>query len=165
MLAFDSPRWNGLKGGYRLPYDPRPGLLKLELDGDDEGVWDDFWNNLHHQGDVDHASYAVVPELVRIFKSKQRNWQFYDLITTIELERREARNPALPDWLEPSYANALKNLMKLASEDLTLEFDEVFAQSLLGAIASVKGSSVRGKLMGSFTDDELEEMLELYDHS
>jgi len=30
MLALDDPRWTMMTGGYRLPFDPRPLLSRLE---------------------------------------------------------------------------------------------------------------------------------------
>jgi hypothetical protein len=66
MLDFDDSRWKGLKGGYRIPYDPRPVLRNLEEGKDLSDAWSELWDELHHQGDVDVASYAAVPHLVRI---------------------------------------------------------------------------------------------------
>ncbi|MBE9552589.1 MAG: hypothetical protein IMF05_03900 [Proteobacteria bacterium] len=162
MLDLDDPRWNELKGGYRVLYDPRSALSTLESNSDDEEAWSEFWNNLHHQGDVDEASYAVVPHLVRIFKDRRRNWQFYALITTIEVERHKDRNPPLPDWLAKSYEEAIRSLRALVADDLLKDLDDLFFQALYGAIAAARGNLVRAELMGSFTDDELQEMLQLY---
>src|SRR4051812_25566368 len=102
MLPLDDPRWSQLKGGYRVPYDPRPALARL-LD-DDDGVWDEFWQELHHQGDVGEASYATVPHLVAIHRERDvPDWQMYAIIGTIEQCRTAGRNPPLPEWLEASY--------------------------------------------------------------
>ncbi len=143
-------------------YDPRDALLRLQKDGDDEEVWSEFWNYLHHQGDVGVASYAAVPHLVRVFEGRQRNWHFYALITVIEVERHRGRNPALPDWLEAGYREAMGTLLSFAAEDLTRDAEKEFSHSLLGAIAAAKGELLRAELMGTFGNDELEEMLELY---
>jgi hypothetical protein len=64
MLPLDDPRWRSYKGGYQAPYDASPGLRRLLADGPDEELWEEFWNELHHQGDVNQASYAAVPWLV-----------------------------------------------------------------------------------------------------
>ena len=66
MLELEDERWDGLKGGYRVPYDPRPALRKLYAQEDVGAAWEDLWQGLYHQGDVGEASYAAVPHLVRI---------------------------------------------------------------------------------------------------
>jgi hypothetical protein len=66
MLPLNDERWRSLDGGYRIPYDASVALRALEHAGDLQPVWDELWNELHHQGDVGIASYAAVPPLVRI---------------------------------------------------------------------------------------------------
>jgi hypothetical protein len=70
MLSLDDDRWNQLTGGRRTPCDPRPLLAKLEADDDTKEVLPNLWDELHHQGDVDEASYACVPHLVRIYRQR-----------------------------------------------------------------------------------------------
>ena len=69
MLSFDDERWNYLTGGYKTQFDPRPSLRKLENQQDTATAWEGLWEELHHQGNVGDASYAAVPELVRIHRS------------------------------------------------------------------------------------------------
>jgi hypothetical protein len=66
MLDLADPRWEKMSGGYKVPFDPRPLLKKLEKDQDSTETWSELWNELHHQGDVGEASFAAVPQLVRI---------------------------------------------------------------------------------------------------
>src|SRR5947208_2158398 len=56
MLSFDDERWNQLTGGYKIPFDPRPSLRKLESQQDTAAAWEELWEELHHQGDVGDAS-------------------------------------------------------------------------------------------------------------
>src|SRR5690242_20920662 len=56
-MEYDDPRWVGLQGGYRIPYDPRNALHSLEANTNVEKVWEELWTELHHQGDVGEASY------------------------------------------------------------------------------------------------------------
>lgn len=56
MLKLDDPRWSEMEGGYRIPFDPRPLFGKLQANQDVETVWNELWNELHHQGDVGEAS-------------------------------------------------------------------------------------------------------------
>lgn len=84
----EDEKWIGLEGGYRgCQYDPRPALTRLRAG--DESAWTELWNELHHQGDVGLASYAVVPQLVRIHRDRDiPDWQTYALIGTIEVCRQ-----------------------------------------------------------------------------
>jgi predicted transcriptional regulator len=61
MLSLTEPIWRELEGGDRLPYDASKALARMESG---ESVRDEFWNKLHHQGDVGVASYAAIPQLV-----------------------------------------------------------------------------------------------------
>jgi hypothetical protein len=96
MLLPKNTVWTGLLGGYRLPYDPRSALAKLEC-GEVDVALAELWNELHHQGDVDTASYVAVPELVRMYEGRSTpDWNTFALVGTIELERGRHQNPALP---------------------------------------------------------------------
>lgn len=121
MLPLDDPRWNELAGGYRMPYDPSDTLRRL-ASGDD--VWDELWEELHHQGDVGEASYATVPHLVCIAKNlPRRDWNFYGLVSTIEIERHRKSNPPMPRWLIKAYQEAMQGVLELALSDLTSNSD------------------------------------------
>ena len=60
-MILSDPKWEGLEGGYRIPYDPRPVLSKLASGIEVDHAWDELWNELHHQGDVGEASFAQLP--------------------------------------------------------------------------------------------------------
>ena len=81
-MDIGDPRWPSLRGGYRLPFDPRPALRRIAI-GDAEEAWKELWNELHHQGDVGEASYAAVPALVRIEAARRgADWNTYALVAT-----------------------------------------------------------------------------------
>src|SRR5436190_18917394 len=65
MIDFDDKRWEGLKGGYKIAYDPRPALRELESGNPVDPIWDELWEDLHHQDTIGEASYAAVPHLIR----------------------------------------------------------------------------------------------------
>ena len=88
MLSLDDNRWNNLTGGYRIQFDPRPLLAKLESGRDTATNWHELWDELHHQGDVGEASYASVPHLVRI----HRKWGLVDWNTRYNRSQCTARN-------------------------------------------------------------------------
>ena len=86
MLSLDDKRWRDFSGGYRVPFDPRPLLSKLETEDDTKDVWRELWGELHHQGDVGEASYASVPHFVRIYRQRDAiDWNTYAIVAIIEL--------------------------------------------------------------------------------
>jgi hypothetical protein len=160
-MEFDDPRWSGLLGGYRVPYDPRKALLALERGGETDGIWEELWNELHHQGDVGEASYAAVPHLVRIHAARgQANWNTYALVATIEDARRNGRrNPELPPDLRNAYEAAWGDLVGIGLREMETAQDPTLIVSIIGVIAYGKGQATLGRLAVAFTDDERLDML------
>ena len=120
------PKWEGLEGGYRIPYDPRPSLSKLASGIEVAEAWKEIWNELHHQGDVGEASYAAVTALVDLYSSgRQSDWNLFSLSATIEIERHRKSNPPLPHWLSEDYERAWRKLAELALTKLrdNVDFD------------------------------------------
>jgi hypothetical protein len=116
MLSLDDSRWDDLSGGYRMKYDPRPSLRKLERHQDTAAAWGELWDELHHQGDVGDASYAAVPELVRIHRNGgAADWNLYAMVAIIELARTEPQNPELPDWLRDDYLRSIQELAQMGT--------------------------------------------------
>lgn len=70
MISLEDARWSSMCGGYKTPFDPRPLLTRLETDSDTTEVWHEFWEGLHHQGDVGEASFAAVPFLVKSYRER-----------------------------------------------------------------------------------------------
>jgi hypothetical protein len=161
MLSLDDPRWAALHGGYRLPYNPVPGLRKLMAQPDSYDVWNEFWNELHHQGDVGDASYAVVPVLVELLRQGSRlGWNCFALCATIEVERHRRGNPPVPDWLSAEYRGAWQQLLPLALAEVRSTTDPAELRQLLAVIALVQGELRLGALLSGLSDDELDEILE-----
>jgi hypothetical protein len=162
MPSFDDERWEGLEGGYRVPYDPRPAIANLDS-GDSAATWHDLWGDLYHQTDVGRASYAAVPLLVRRqLRVRDGSWQTYGLVGSIELARTLGHNPLLPEWLEPAYTEALAELGQLALLELTHAQTDEQLGSMLGVVALSKGDRARAQLLLEFTNDEVAEMIEQY---
>jgi hypothetical protein len=157
MLELDDPRWGELIGGYRVPYDPRPALVSLESGASE--AWKLLWDELHHQGDVDTASYAAVPHIVRIYQARRiPDWNAYALVGTIELARGGS-NPDVPSWLEPAYSDAVRSLAKTGSRELWESDERELVQCALALIALVRGHRLAGQLLLAYTEDELAEMV------
>jgi hypothetical protein len=123
-------------------------------------VWDELWQQLHHQGDVGEASYASVPHLVRICGSiRNRDWNVYALVSTIEVERHRKSNPPLPGWLGPDYEESLRKLLALGLSDLAHVADAATIQAILGAIALAKGALKLGAWITFADQSDIEEDL------
>jgi hypothetical protein len=163
MVSLDDPKWKQMHGGYRAPYDPTPGLKRLEAGQDQAAVWEEFWNELHHQGDVGEASYAVVPQLLRIAKARQDlDWNFYALVSTIEIERGKKGNPPLPDWLKESYERAWADLLDVGIRDLKRSDDPISTRCILGALAISRGDRRLGAILSCLDESEYDELLDKY---
>ena len=122
MLDLNDKRWAEMKGGYRVPFDPRPLLAQLERSKKLDETWYELTGELFHQGDVGEASYAAVPHLVRIHGPRGLpDANTYSLVATIDLARGEGKNPEVPKWLQPGYDNAIsRHLQRSASVNLQL---------------------------------------------
>jgi hypothetical protein len=161
VLSYDDDRWNKIHGGYKTLYNPTNALKKLESGNDIENAWNELWEELHHQGDIGEASYAVVPHLVRIQKEHSNlDWRFYSLVSIIEIERHRKSNPPLPDWIKSSYIQAWTQLLDLSLNDLKHTEDPLVIQSAIGVLAIAKGLLKLGAIISEFDESELMEMLD-----
>jgi hypothetical protein len=161
MLSLGDPKWRELKGGYKVPYDASVALSRLERG---EDVWDELWQELHHQGDVGDASYAAVPHVVRIAATfAKRDWNLYGLVSTIEIERHRKSNPPLPEWIADSYEAAWRQLLMIALGDLRDVQDGETLRSLLGTVALAKSDLKLGALLSHADESEISDILEQRD--
>jgi hypothetical protein len=159
MLSFDDERWSHLIGGYKTPFDPRPSLQKLESHQDIATVWEELWEELHHQGDVGDASYAAIPELVRIHRSgSAADWNLYTMVAVIELARTEPHNPELPDWLREDYFRSIQELAQMGAKDILCDNEPDATRAILSVIAIARGLRTHGKFLVTYSEDELSEM-------
>ena len=160
-MRLDDDRWKGLRGGRGVPYDPRPALKAIEA-GDANTAWDELWDNLHHQGDVGAASYAAVPEIVRlIVGAPSLGWRAYGLVAVIEESRLSfwRPNPPLPSWLEDDYRTAWRALLEAALRDYASASDPGDIESILAVLAFAKGQKSLG-IIAISTESERQEILE-----
>jgi hypothetical protein len=158
MLSLDDGKWKEFHGGYRIPYDASVALRSMQ-DGAD--VWNELWNELHHQGDVDVASYAAVPHLVRIVDSTaKRDWNFYGLVAVIEVERHRKGNPTVPAWLKADYGSAWARISALALADMDSKIDSATTYAILSVLALAKGELKLGAMLSGLDASELDEWLE-----
>ena len=164
MIKLDDPIWDTFVGGYRTPYNASPRLQELENGSGETGkIWEEFWNELHHQGDVDVASYAVVPHLVRISIARNLlDWNVFAMVATIEESRLFRKNPSIPKWLESDYYSAIKKLAEFGALNFSRGWPKELTQSFLAVGAFAKDSPNTGRMLIEFSDDEMKEVLEKF---
>jgi len=145
-----------MTGGYRTPFDPRPLLKRLETDVDTKEVWQQLWDELHHQGDVGEASFAAVPFLVQSYSEGGGTaWNTYAIVAIIELARKEGKNPDVPQWIADDYFRAIQKLAKIgAKEVLKAEVGED-TRAMLSVIAIKIGLRAHARLLVSYSEEEL----------
>jgi hypothetical protein len=169
MLALDDPKWKDLDGGHRKPYDASVALRRLEAG---ETVWPELWSQLHHEGDVGVASYAAIPQLVRMCERQHPvDYNLYALASTIEIERHRKTNPTIPDWLAFSYRAAWKQLATLALADLAniggalnlgATQDSLAVRTALSVVALAHAERRLGAVLNYMGVDEVREYLETH---
>jgi hypothetical protein len=159
LLSLDDQRWTEMKGGYRVPFDPRPLLHQLESDTDIQRCWEEIWQELYHQGDVGEASYAAVPHLVRIYKNRGKiDWNTYALVSTIELARNVGNNPNIPAWLRKGYEDAIDRLAMTGLGEIAQAKDIETIRGILAITAIWKGLRTYARFIIDFSEDELNEL-------
>ena len=159
MLSLDDKRWQNLEGGYRIQFDPRSLLSKLDTDKGTNAAWCDLWEGLHHQGDVGEASYAAVPHLVRIYrKGGVIDWNTYAIVAVIELARDDRKNPPVPKWLEEDYFQAIRDLAELGAVEVLQTKNPEEIRAILSILAISAGARTHAKFLVDYSAEELLEM-------
>jgi len=116
LLPLTDKKWANYRTGYNRQLLDTP-LWLQELLGNkfSESHWDYLWDELHHQGDVGEASYAVVPYLAQYAKAtKSTVWHIWGFPVVVELARLDGNNPEIPSEIEASYFNSLEELAHIA---------------------------------------------------
>jgi hypothetical protein len=156
MLSLDDERWQNLEGGYRVRFDPRPLLLKLQGNNDTKAIWHELWEQLHHQGDVGEASYAAVPHLVRIYRERSGDcWNTYAIVAIIELARGIEKNPVVPKWLEEDYFRSIRELAEAGADEILRARDPDEIRAILSILAIATGMRTHARFLVSYSDEEL----------
>jgi hypothetical protein len=140
MLPLTDPRWENLVGCYSVPYNPAPLLAALLEGSDPEPIWEELWNELHHQGDVRSASYAAVPYLCEFCRrSRTLDWNPLGIIAVIELERPERNNPPIPDFLARGYHAAIQAIPLILAQHPDRDWNEMVFPPAMACIAASRG--------------------------
>ena len=160
MITPEDARWSNMTGGYKMPFDPRPLLKRLETDSDTTEVWHELWDELHHQGDIGEASFAAVPFLVRSYRNRGvLDWNTYAIVAIIELARKEGNNPDVPQWIENDYFQAIRELAEIGAAEVLQAETAEDVRAILSIIAIEKGLRIHGELLLKYADDELRDIV------
>jgi hypothetical protein len=159
--------WKDLQGGYKIPYDVSIPLRKLEETKNPDAikkVFEELWDELHHQGDVGLASYLALPQLVRICKSKDLyDLNLLGLCCVIEQQRHLGENPTLPIEFQNYYNQGLKDLKQFVLDNLDKDLDNITTTFSLSALATCSGQIKLGKAIMELEDNDiLDEFLEQF---
>jgi hypothetical protein len=143
LLPLDDPHWATYRGGFRWPYDVVPLIHGLQREGTSDKSWDLVWEELHHQGDVGEASYALVPYLVE-YQSHYRELdeRLFHYCVVVDLARPGNKNPAIPPELEFSYAKAIRKLPVIGTELIRGGCSEAVVMGVAAATALAAGHRV-----------------------
>jgi hypothetical protein len=141
MLPLDDPRWPSYTGGYRVPYDASVPLRRLFEGGASPDLWEELWQELHHQGAIGPASFAAVPWLLEYSKrSQELDWNAFGLIAAIELERPHyCRNRLMPPELADSYYEAIARVPEVVGTHAQKEWPPILLQHIVACIALARG--------------------------
>jgi len=157
LLPLNDPRWAEYRGGYnRAVLNVVPFLKKLESGVVTEDDWGILWDDLHHQGDVGEASYAVVPYLVDYARTAQViAWHVFGFTVIVEPERTENRNPPVPAEIEPSYSAAIRDLPRIGFNRVESWGEDAF-EPFMACLALSLGRRAHARAYLDMSESEIE---------
>jgi hypothetical protein len=151
LMPLDDSRWATYSGGYRLPYNIVPLIHRLNSEGTSRGFWEVVWSELHHQGDVGEASYALVPYLVDHQSRRQElDEQLFQFCVIVELQQPENSNPPIPPESELSFTMAMRQLPVIGAEHLRRGSTEAVVMGIAAATALAGGHRVLARAYVEF---------------
>ena len=163
LLSLDDVRWKDYRSGYsRRPVDVRNWIRPL-LASKPVGAehWDFLWDELHHQGTLGEASYAVIPYLVEyVRRSADLNWNIFAFVACVELQRTEAENPAVPQEIEKAYMESLRELPELALRESSGDsWNAEQVRSVAACMALSKGQRLLARAYLELSEDGARQFL------
>jgi hypothetical protein len=159
LLPLDDPRWSSYRDGFnRRHYDSITLIRHLQASGTTQWFWDQLWGQLHHQGNIGEASYAVIPYLVEHARHAQKlDAQVVAFACVVEggrLNALERGNPVVPDELERSYDAAIRHLPLIALSKAPDTWDQHLVQYTASLIALTHGQPILAQAYEDLTVDE-----------
>ncbi len=165
LIPIEDERWRHYRGGYNRAIADLTSLLQKLVTGDaSEGEWGVLWDELHHQGDVGEASYAVVPYLAEYAKRASTvAWHAFGFPVVVELARSNRGNPKLPAELEASYFAALRELPMTALSRGLDTWDKLCFEPVMASLALSLGRRLHAELYLDLTENEISEFYKYYE--
>ena len=164
LLPLNDPKWKEYRGGYNLVvYDLVPFLTKLQALEMSEEDWNVLWEDLHHQGDLGEASYAVVPYLAEYARSAtQIAWHAFGFAAVVELQRTENDNPDVPEEIRDSYFASIKELPMIALERGIDVWDTYCFEPVMACLALSLDHREHARAYLDLTESEIPEFYKYY---
>ena len=165
LLPLDDPRWKTYCGGYdRVVTNVVPFLTKLQSGALDSDDWDILWDDLHHQGDVGEASYAVVPFLAEYARrASPIAWHVFGFPAAVELARTENDNPDVPQELREEYFAAIHALPSIALSRGPGVWGTDCFEPVMACLALSLDRRAHAKAYSDLTESEIPEFYRYYD--
>lgn len=162
-MELEDRTWGLLNGGYKIPYDASKPLRKLKgviSQKERQEVFNELWENLHHQGNVGLASYMALPHLIAIcIENKSLDWNFIGLCVAIENCRVSGENPELPIQYDDVYFGSLTKFEKYLLVNLKNINDRTAFRLALALLATVNGQPRLGKAIEMLDEDAMDDFL------
>jgi hypothetical protein len=155
LLPLDDPRWKSYRGGYnRVELNVVPLIRELQEKGFSDGWWERIWADLHHQGDVGEATYAMIPYMVeRLSSQGELDEQLFHFAAVVELARSENENPPVPAEIELSYEVSLRNLPVLGVQKLRRRCSQYLVMGIAAVTALAAGHRLLARSYLDFDRD------------
>jgi len=158
MTSLNDPIWQQLTGGYKHLYDASVILKRLAStnhQSEESVIWEEIWNELHHQGDLGTASYLAIPQIVAIAKSKGIiDSNTFSFIAVVEIERHRETNPDIPPEYTKEYHDALNELPDLVKLIQGESWDGNLASNVLRALAAANSQIKMAEIIGYLGDSD-----------
>ena len=129
----------------------------------EEEPWFSLWSSLYHQGNIFSASFAAVPEIVKLILLAPEcvTPSFFNLPSSIEIARQKS-NLEIPIELLGSYQSAISELGKCALVCIQHNREEELTRAATAAFAVSAGQIEYAEMLLEITSEEVEETLEWY---
>jgi hypothetical protein len=164
VVPLDSAIWGEVHHCYGPASDIPDQLRRLAEapgPGESEEIWDWLWSALWHQGDIYQASYVAMPHIVAIASKKSWpiHFNFFNLPGSIEFVRAAGRGPSIDGKHESAYFSALRSLLDCAARHIHEQWSEEMTQSIVMALAAIKGHPRLAEAIGFLDRDQIAEII------
>lgn len=125
--------------------------------------WFSLWSSLYHQGTIYSASFAIVPEIVKlIFLAPERvTPSFFNLPASIEVTRQK-QGIEIQDHLLLPYETAVSELGKCALLCIKHQQEQELTRAATAAFAISVGQVKYAELILEIAIEEVDETLDWY---